>query len=411
MGPTGVDITDFETVLNMTKKKISIIGSTGSIGRSTLEVVRQFPDRFEVVALGAGSNAALLFEQIREFSPRLVCLMDAQAAFNLENLLAGKSDRFPEIFYGQEGYCRVAAFPESDMLVSAMVGAAGLLPTLAAIEAGKDIALANKETLVAAGEIVTGAAAANNVKILPVDSEHSAIFQALQGNHREALNRVLLTASGGPFFNKSRKDLETVSPEAALCHPNWSMGPKITIDSATLMNKGLEVIEAHWLFGVPVERISVYIHPESIVHSMIEYIDGSVIAQMGVPDMKIPIGYALAYPERLPIACPKLDLFRLQKLSFYPPDEEKFPCLRMAFEACRKGSTMPAVLNAANEIAVYAFLEKTIAFYDIPAVIDEVMSSHKPCAKPDLEAILKADAWARKEASKIIITRRARTPG
>ncbi|MFZ0945459.1 MAG: 1-deoxy-D-xylulose-5-phosphate reductoisomerase, partial [Syntrophobacteraceae bacterium] len=304
-----------------------------------------------------------------------------------------------------------AAFPESDMLVSAMVGAAGLLPTLAAIEAGKDIALANKETLVAAGEIVTGAAAANNVKILPVDSEHSAIFQALQGNHREALNRVLLTASGGPFFNKSRKDLETVSPEAALCHPNWSMGPKITIDSATLMNKGLEVIEAHWLFGVPVERISVYIHPESIVHSMVEYIDGSVIAQMGVPDMKIPIGYALAYPERLPIACPKLDLFRLQKLSFYPPDEEKFPCLRMAFEACRKGSTMPAVLNAANEIAVYAFLEKTIAFYDIPAVIDEVMSAHKPCAKPDLEAILKADAWARKEASKIIITRRAKTPG
>jgi 1-deoxy-D-xylulose-5-phosphate reductoisomerase len=395
----------------MTKKKISIIGSTGSIGRSTLEVVRQFPDRFEVVALGAGSNTALLFEQILEFSPRLVSLIDAQTACDLENLFAGKSDRLPELLYGQKGYCRVAAFPESDMLVSAMVGAAGLLPTLAAIEAGKNIALANKETLVAAGEIVTGAAAANNVKILPVDSEHSAIFQALEGNHRQALDKVLLTASGGPFFNKSRKDLETVSPEAALCHPNWSMGPKITIDSATLMNKGLEVIEAHWLFGVPVDRISVYIHPESIVHSMVEYVDGSVIAQMGVPDMRTPIAYALAYPERLPLAYPRLDLFRLRNLSFYPPDEEKFPCLRMAFEACRKGSTMPAVLNAANEISVHAFLRKAIAFYDIPAVIEQVMSSHSPCAKPDLEAILQADAWAREEASKIIIAREAKTSG
>ncbi len=393
----------------MTRKKISIIGSTGSIGRSTLEVVRQFPDRFEVVALGAGANAALLFEQIMEFSPRMVSVMDARVASSLQNLLAGKRDRFPEILYGAEGYCRVAACPESDMLVSAMVGAAGLLPTLSAIKAGKDIALANKETLVAAGEIVTRAAAENNVRILPVDSEHSAIFQALQGNHREALDRVLLTASGGPFFNKSRKDLETVSPEAALCHPNWSMGPKITIDSATLMNKGLEVIEAHWLFGVPLDRISVYIHPESVVHSMVEYLDGSVIAQMGVPDMKIPIAYALGYPERLPVKCPKLDLFSLQKLSFYPPDEEKFPCLRLAFDACRIGSTMPAVLNAANEIAVHAFLKKTISFYDIPKVIGEVMASHKPCEKLGLDAVLHSDAWAREEASKIIACRGAQT--
>ena len=246
------------------------------------------------------------------------------------------------------------------------------------------------------------AAAAKNVRILPVDSEHSAIFQALEGNHREALDRILLTASGGPFFNRPRSELLTVSPEAALCHPNWSMGRKITIDSATLMNKGLEVIEAHWLFGVPVDRISVHVHPESIIHSMVEYIDGSVIAQMGLPDMKIPIAYALAYPERLPVACPRLDLFRLQKLSFYPPDEEKFPCLRLAFEACRTGSTMPAVLNAANEIAVYAFLKKSIAFYDIPLVIEQVMASHTPCAKPDLEAILQADAWAREKAAKII---------
>jgi 1-deoxy-D-xylulose-5-phosphate reductoisomerase len=386
----------------MTRKKISILGSTGSIGRSTLEVVRQFPDRFEVVALGAGSNAALLSEQIVEFSPRVVSVMDAQVAGSLQNILDGKSSAWPEILYGESGHRAVAAFSESDMLVSAMVGAAGLLPTLCAIEAGKNIALANKETLVSAGEIVMRAAAAKNVKILPVDSEHSAIFQALEGNRREALDRVLLTASGGPFLNKSRSELEAVSPEAALCHPNWSMGRKITIDSATLMNKGLEVIEAHWLFGVPADRISVHMHPESIVHSMVEYIDGSVIAQMGIPDMKIPIAYALAYPERLPVACPKLDLFRQQKLSFYPPDEEKFPCLRLAFEACRKGSTMPAVLNAANEIAVNAFLKKSITFYDIPRIIEQIMASHTPCAKPDLEAILKADAWAREEALKII---------
>lgn len=397
--------------MTMTKKKISIIGSTGSIGRNTLEVVRQFPDRFEVVALGAGLNVALLCEQIMEFSPRLVSVMDEQAALRLQNLLAGQSCRIPEISYGREGYCRVAACPESVMLVSAMVGAAGLVPTLAAIEAGKDIALANKETLVAAGQIVISAASANNIKILPVDSEHSAIFQSLQGNHREALDRVLLTASGGPFFNSRKTDLKTVSPEAALRHPNWSMGPKITIDSATLMNKGLEVIEAHWLFGVPVDRISVYIHPESIVHSMVQYVDGSIIAQMGVPDMKIPIAYALAYPERLPLTCPKLDLLSLEKLSFYPPDEETFPCLRMAFEACRKGSTMPAVLNAANEVAVHAFLKKIIGFYDIPGVIHEVMACHSSSVKPDLETILRADGWARETASKIIAAREANRCG
>jgi 1-deoxy-D-xylulose-5-phosphate reductoisomerase len=365
-------------------------------------VIRQFPDRFEVVALGAGSNAALLTEQIREFSPRVVSVMDSKVASSLHDLLGDKSCCLPKILFGEDGYCRVASLSDSEMLVSAMVGAAGLLPTLAAIEAGKNIALANKETLVAAGEIVMAAATAKNVKILPVDSEHSAIFQALEGNHREALERILLTASGGPFFNMPRSELETVTPEAALCHPNWSMGRKITIDSATLMNKGLEVIEAHWLFGVPVDRISVHVHPESIVHSMVEYVDGSVIAQMGLPDMKTPIAYALAYPERIPLACPKLDLFRLQKLSFYPPDEEKFPCLRLAFDACRIGSTMPAVLNAANEIAVHSFLKKSIAFYDIPQVIQQVMAAHEPTAKPDLGAILQADSWAREEASKII---------
>lgn len=386
----------------MTAKKISILGSTGSIGRSTLEVIRQFSDRFEVVALAAGSNADLLCDQIAEFSPRLVSVMNAQVARNLRELLQGRSIHIPEILHGNDGYIKAASCPEANMLVSAMVGAAGLLPTLAAIKARKNIALANKETLVAAGEIVMRAAAENKVRILPVDSEHSAIFQALEGNHREALNRVLLTASGGPFLHKSRSELETVSPEAALRHPNWSMGRKITIDSATLMNKGLEVIEASWLFDVPVERISVHLHPESVIHSMVEYVDGSVIAQMGIPDMKIPIAYALAYPERLPVACPKLDLFRLQNLSFYPPDEERFPCLRLAFRACREGSTMPAVLNAANEIAVYAFLDKTIGFYGIPRVIEQVMDSHVPAPRPDLEAVLKADAWAREKASKII---------
>ncbi len=259
-----------------------------------------FPDRFQVVSLGAGYNAELLSDQIAEFSPRIVSVIDADTAAVLEKLLQQKSVRMPEILYGREGYRRVAAIDESDMLVSAMVGSAGLLPTLAAIEAGKDIALANKETLVAAGEIVTEAVAAANVKLLPVDSEHSAIFQALQGNHREALSRILLTASGGPFIKASREELETVSPEAALRHPNWSMGSKITIDSATLMNKGLEVIEAHWLFGVPVEQISVHIHPESVVHSMVEYVDGSVIAQLGIPDMRIPIAYAMAYPGASP---------------------------------------------------------------------------------------------------------------
>jgi 1-deoxy-D-xylulose-5-phosphate reductoisomerase len=386
----------------MQKKKIAILGSTGSIGQSTLEVIRQFPDRFEVVALGAGCNAARLCEQIAEFGPRVVSVMDDRIAGILSKLLKENKYSSPEIHTGAEGYCRVATHPESDTLVSAMVGAVGLVPTLAAIEAGKNIALANKETLVVAGEIVMRLAAEKGVRILPVDSEHSAIFQALQGNHREALDRILLTASGGPFFRKTQSELDSVSPEAALCHPNWSMGRKITIDSATLMNKGLEVIEARWLFDVPVERIAVHVHPESIVHSMVEYIDGSVIAQLGIPDMKIPIAYALAFPDRLPVSGPRLDLFQLQNLSFYRPDEERFPCLRLAYEACRRGSTMPAVLNAANEIAVHSFLENKICFVDIPSIIKEVMSAHEPAQNPDLHSILAADTWARGEASKIV---------
>jgi len=381
------------------KKSISILGSTGSIGVSTLEVVRQFPDSFEVRALGCGRNVRLLAEQIREFQPHTVSVIDEGHARRLASLLDGAGP-LPEILYGQEGFARVAATEESEIVVSAMVGAAGLLPTLEAVRSGKLVALANKETMVIAGKIVTEAAAEHGAAILPVDSEHSAIFQALQGNRPENLRRILLTASGGPFFSLSREELAQVTPEQALRHPNWTMGRKITIDSATLMNKGLEVIEAHWLFNVPVERIDVHIHPESIIHSMVEYIDGSVIAQMGIPDMKIPIAYALAYPQRLPVDSPPLDLFRLQRLTFFPPDTQRFPCLRLAFESCKAGGTMPAVLNAANEVAVGAFLEKRIGFMDIARVIEGVMQRHQLNAEPDLDAVLEADGWARLEAAR-----------
>jgi 1-deoxy-D-xylulose-5-phosphate reductoisomerase len=308
----------------------------------------------------------------------------------------------PEILFGPDGYQVVATLPEVNMVVAAMVGAAGLVPTLAAIEAGKHVALANKETLVIGGAVVVPLTERRGVRLLPVDSEHSAIFQALQGNQRQSLRRILLTASGGPFFRKSMEELTAVTPQAALRHPNWSMGKKITIDSATLMNKGLEVIEAHWLFNVAVDQIAVHIHPESIVHSMVEYVDGSVIAQLGIPDMKTPIAYALAYPERLPLRQPALDLFQLQNLSFYPPDETKFPCLRLAYQACREGSTMPAVLNAANEIAVQAFLDKRIAFLDIPRLIEGTMSRHTTAGEVTLQSILEADHWAREEGEQMI---------
>jgi len=380
------------------KKAISILGSTGSIGVSTLEVIRQFPESFDVAALGCGRNVELLSEQIREFQPRVVSVMDGELAAKLSALLDGASPR-PEIVYGEQGFGQVATLPESEIVVSAMVGAAGLLPTLESIRSGKLVALANKETMVIAGKIVTEAAAKHGAIILPVDSEHSAIFQALQGNHPENLRRILLTASGGPFFSLVSEELAHVTPEQALRHPNWSMGRKITIDSATLMNKGLEVIEAHWLFGVPVDQIAVHVHPESIIHSMVEYIDGSVIAQMGIPDMRIPIAYALAYPQRLPVNSPPLDLFRLQRLTFFPPDMDRFPCLRLAFDSCKAGGTMPAVLNAANEVAVSAFLDKQIGFLDISRIIETVMNKHQVNENPDLEAVLAADRWARCEAA------------
>jgi len=375
-------------------KRIAILGSTGSIGRSALQVVEQFPDRLQVVALAAGRNIDLLAEQIHRFRPRLAAVFDLQLAKDLTSRLQPGIE--VEVVAGSQGYQQVASCAEAEMILSSMVGAAGLIPTLSAIRAGKDVALANKETLVMAGALVMGEVRRSQVELLPVDSEHNAIFQAMEGHRREDLKRILLTASGGPFLNMPKEQLESVTPTQALAHPNWAMGPKISIDSATLMNKGLEVIEAKWLFDLPVEKIDVHVHPQSIVHSMVEYVDGSVIAQMGIPDMRIPIAYALAYPERLELDLPRLDFFTVQSLTFQEPDLNRFPCLKLAFAACKAGGTMPAVLNAANEVAVQAFLDSRIPFSGIPRLVNKAMEEHALDPAAELEAILEADAWARR---------------
>jgi 1-deoxy-D-xylulose-5-phosphate reductoisomerase len=380
-------------------KALSILGSTGSIGQSTLAIVAQFPKLFEVRALTAHTRIDLLAEQIKTFKPQVAVVADADHAVRLEKMLP--ADLPTEVLFGEEGYQTAAALDGVDMVVGAMVGAAGLKPTLAAIAAGKDIALANKETLVMAGEVVMGQVTAQGVRLLPVDSEHSAIFQSLVGHRRADLDKVLLTASGGPFRTRSSDSFSTIGPADALKHPNWSMGSKITIDSATLMNKGLEVIEAMWLFELEDGQIEVVVHPESIVHSMVAYRDGSVIAQMGVPDMKGAIAYALAYPERLPLEQPLPDFAGLGALTFEAPDMERFPCLRLAFEAWREGGTMPAVLNAANEIAVAAFLGERIGFTGIPKVVETVMAAHAVRSHADIQEIIDADAWARREAARI----------
>ena len=381
-------------------KKIALLGSTGSIGRSTLQVIEKYPDRFQVVSLAAARNVELLAEQIRRFRPKVAAVLNQQLAEDLVSRLQPEGQ--VEVLSGSEGYQQVASWSEADMVLSAMVGSAGLIPTLSAIRAGKDIALANKETLVMAGALVMGEVKRYQVRLLPVDSEHNAIFQALEGHRREELRRILLTASGGPFRNMPMEELESVTPTQALAHPNWRMGPKITIDSATLMNKGLEVIEAKWLFDVPVEKIEVHIHPQSIVHSMVEYVDGSIIAQMGIPDMRIPIAYALAYPERLPLDLPILDFFSLKTLTFQEPDLHRFPCLDLAFSACKAGGTMPAVLNASNEIAVQAFLDGRIPFNGIHTLVSRVMQDHALGPAADLEVLLEADTWARKRAQEIM---------
>ena len=377
-------------------RSFALLGSTGSVGVSTLALVARFPDRFRAVALAAGRNMAVLAEQAQRHAPDLVSVADAVSAADFRARVPEFAGR---ILVGPEGPLAVATHPEADLVVSALVGALGLVPTLAAVHAGKHVALANKEVLVVAGELVTRAAREKGVALLPVDSEHNAIFQALRGHDRTEVRRLVLTASGGPFLARPAAELVNVTVAEALNHPTWKMGPKITIDSATLMNKGLEVIEARWLFDVDADHIDVVIHPQSIVHSMVEYIDGSVLAQMAVPDMTIPIGYALAYPARLPLDYLRpLDLPAAGTLTFVAPDRQRFPCLDLAYRALRAGGTMPAVLNAANEVAVERFLAEDLAYREIPALVSAVMDAHEPAPASSLDVLLAADGWARDAA-------------
>lgn len=372
-------------------KHITILGSTGSIGTQALAVIAANSDKYKVTALAAYQNEQLLKEQIEYFKPKLAVLIDKQAADRLVASYRGQT----QIVAGEEGLLEAAAFHQTDTVLTSLVGFAGLKPTIAAIKAKKNIALANKETLVAAGQLVMALAKEYNVSIYPVDSEHSAIFQCLQGENKKHIGRIILTASGGPFRGRTTKELSHVTIEDCLKHPNWSMGRKITIDSATLANKGLEVIEAKWLFGVDYDQIDVCVHPQSIIHSMVEFIDGSVMAQLGMPDMRLPIQYALAYPERIPSDFPRLDLTALSALTFTKPDTETFPALKLAYVAGNKGGTMPCIFNAANEVAVYAFLHDKIGFLDIPQIISYTMEKHSLVTTPDLEQIHAADTWAR----------------
>ena len=384
----------------MNTKKISILGSTGSIGRNVLKVAASFPERFTVVGLAAGWNIDLLCQQIEAFSPRIVSVAEEGAALKLKTLLPSCSQT--EIVWGQAGNEQVASLQEADMVVSAIVGAAGLLPTFAAIRSGKDIALANKETLVMAGRLIMEEVIKQKVRLLPIDSEHSAIAQALEAGRKEDVARIILTASGGPFVDLDQEGLWKVTPDQALHHPNWDMGRKISIDSATLMNKGLEVIEAHWLFDVGLDRIEVLVHPQSIVHSLVEFIDGSVMAQLGIPDMRVPISYALSYPERLETGLSRLNLTECSNLSFRKPDISRFPALHTAYEACRTGGCLPAVLNAANEFAVAAFLKGELKFPEISKVVAETMTRIDYMEDTDIETILKADHLARIEAAAVL---------
>ena len=370
--------------------KIAILGSTGSIGTQTLDVIRAHSDELEVVALAAGSNKERLKEQIREFHPELVSLSDEKKAQELKEELAGEA---VEVVCGMDGLIEVAGIDSADVVVTAVVGMMGILPTMEAIRKGKDIALANKETLVTAGHLIIPMAREYGVSILPVDSEHSAIFQCLQGEPKKALDKILLTASGGPFRGKSAEFLETVTLEDALNHPNWSMGPKITIDSSTMVNKGLEVMEAKWLFGVDYSQIEVVIQPQSIIHSMVQYIDGAVIAQLGTPDMRVPIEYALFYPERRSLPGDRLDFSKLSQITFEKPDYKVFRGLSLAIEAGKTGGTMPTVFNAANERAVAKFLKGEIKYTDIVRSIEKCMDAHKVSAHPDLEEILATEQW------------------
>lgn len=369
-------------------KKIGILGSTGSIGTQTLEIARNNKD-IQVVALAAGSSVRKMEKQIREFSPRIAVMWSNKAA---EELRIAVADTDTKVLCGMEGLLEIAVMEEMEVLVTAIVGMIGIRPTIAAIEAGKTIALANKETLVTAGHIIMPLAAEKGVPILPVDSEHSAIFQSLHGENRERVSKILLTASGGPFRGRKREELMEITVEDALKHPNWSMGRKITVDSATLVNKGLEVIEAKWLFNVEPEKIQVIVHPQSIIHSMVEYVDGGIMAQLGAPDMKLPIQYALFYPDRRPMAGKRVDFYELGSITFEKPDTETFKGLAMAYDAIREGGSMPTVFNAANEKAVALFLDRKIRFLDIYDLIQGAMEHHKTIKNPSVDEILEAEA-------------------
>ncbi len=400
-------------------KNLGILGSTGSIGEQTLEVVRQNPKDYRVAALAVMGNTELLKKQIREFKPAIVAVFDPNKARSLKEEIikikapsariktADKKNDDPlltvEVLEGLEGLIAIARSSAVDLLVNSVVGSVGLVPTLKAIEAGKNIALANKETLVVAGELVMKKAAEKGILITPIDSEHSAIFQCLQGEKRESIEKIILTASGGPFRTWEKEDIAKATYRQALKHPNWEMGRKISIDSATMMNKGLEVIEARWLFDLPAEKIETVVHPESIIHSMVEYRDSSVIAELGVPDMKVPIQYALSYPERIKGDYEKLSLSKIKKLTFEVPDTERFPCLQLAYDALEVGGTMPAVLNGANEVLVEAYLQEKITFYDIPKYIKMAMEAHKPFDYTTMEEILAVDRWVRDYVRKTLL--------
>jgi len=379
--------------------KIAVLGSTGSVGSQTLEVIRAFPSEFEIVALSANSSVERLAEQIRIFRPKVVTIGTEALAEELKHLVP---DPNLQILVGLEGLCQMVEFPEVDLVVTSIVGMIGLKPTLHAIRAGKKIALANKETLVTAGKLVMSEAQKYGCEIIPIDSEHSAIHQCLTAGRKSEVERIILTASGGPFRGKSLEELQHVTLQEALKHPNWSMGKKITIDSATMMNKGLEVIEALWLFDMPLQHIDVLVHPQSIVHSMVEFCDGNVIAQLGPSDMRLPIQHALSVPERLQTHWPRLDLLKQGSLTFEALDRQAFPCFDLCLQAVEKGGTYPTVLNAANETAVHAFLNEKITYLQIPAIIREVLESHVSLNEMNLEEILEADRWARTVSQKII---------
>jgi 1-deoxy-D-xylulose-5-phosphate reductoisomerase len=379
------------------RKRVVILGATGSVGESALKVARDIPERMEIVGLAANSNAEKLAAAANETRAQSVCLVDETKIDILRSALAYK----PQIFTGEEGLREIACLNDAEMVLVAIVGTAGLRPALAAIEAGKDLAVASKEILVMAGEIVMREARENGANVLPVDSEHNAIFQCLEGKSSLDIRRIILTASGGPFRETPRKDFDSITPEQALKHPTWNMGPKITIDSASLFNKGLEMIEAHWLFGVEMKRVEVVIHPQSIVHSMVEFADGSTLAQLSYSNMCFPIQYAVTWPDRVPNTLPPLDFSKLSKLEFFTPRYDDFPALNLARRAGETGGTLPAVMNAANEVAVAGFLGGHVRFPDIWQIVEEAMNRHASVAHPDLDAILQADQWARKEAQGI----------